>query len=165
MKITATKAQVVKAMRKEPLFAGSWVDSDAPMRTKNKIGCAVCAVGGVLEMCMKRPTAEEVDSIASHVVRDGRAFNLKRSVTDNFGNTEYKKYTLKELKSLAAQYIADGKPLTALSSLFECLADDGDKYVNQDGTANRKMREILVNFVKSNFPKKVIIDTKNGSSL
>lgn len=164
MKITATKAQVIKAMKKEPLFAGSWVDSDAPMRTKNKIGCAVCAVGGVLEMCMKRPDAMDIDSIASHVVRDGRAFTSKRSVYDSHGNVDYVRYSLKELKNLAAQYIADGEPLTALSSLFEALADD-EKYVNQDGTANRKMREILVNFVKSNFPKKVIIDTTKGKSL
>lgn len=171
MKFTVTRQQVVKALKTEPLMSGSWIhinrdDNGVAIKDKakykNKTGCAVCAVGSILDCRLgNKMGLEQLARLGSNIVeaptKDERYEILEDDqIPDSGGEID-----LKYLKALAKAAMKNKLPMSALSILFEGLMDlDYSKYQTQEGLANRKAREILINFVKSNFPTKLVIDTK-----
>lgn len=135
MKVTMTKAQVVEALRKEPLRrlrASAFFDV-----TRNESepidGCTRCAVGAVL--------AYAID---------------ERTPTSVAGNLGWRNTSGSPLggASSKATALREGNYLGALSMHFESLVDDmhGTKRVTG------KVRESCVRFVQRNFPATITVD-------
>ena len=94
MKVRVTKAEIVEALRSEPLAAGQWIDArrmDGPMSQS----CNVCAVGAVLRRLVLSPTTSASDLCSA----------AWKVAGDQHGPVD--------------QLIADGEYLSALSALFE----------------------------------------------
>ncbi len=168
MKFNVTKRQVIKALNTEPLMGGAFVHSEdfeeGKNPYKNNSKCAVCAVGAVMDFTIgKMVDSNKLDSIARSLTKTC-AMN-DSNLEEITGDVYYDKRDLGDAKKVAKKAASMGLPMSGLSILFEHLMDVGyysvDKtYRNKNGTANAKAREILINFVKSNFPSTIKIDTK-----
>lgn len=150
MKFKVTKRQIIKALKTEPLLPGSFVhdehdyDDGNNSRFKNNIKCPVCAVGAILDCSIgnKVEGPKELDEI-------GHIITMKSGFWSTFGT---------KTAISAAKDMVDENPLSALSCLFESLMENSDMQTKK-GFANAKARNILVNFVRKNFPSKLHLDT------
>jgi hypothetical protein len=174
MKFTVTKQQVIKALRTEPLMNEAFIHysqyshgggKDAK-RFKNNTNCAVCAVGSILDCSLgKKLSLERLGEIGESITKvacpsDREDLDVENESTFSFTDIS----DLNGLKKVASLAAEKGFLMSGLSMLFEGVMDLDrtgiGQYKNLDGTANRKAREILVNFVKKSFPSKLVIDTK-----
>lgn len=158
MKKTVTKAQVIEAIMTEPLAGGHFVHTytTSSRHAKrsgefaNNIGCAVCAVGGVLDTAFgKKMSSDEISSIASPMVSLPTFQHIDNGPRQNRANV------VKEAKSL----IRKGYHLSALSMVFEHLFDNEKGMVTSRGLASKRLRKTLGRFVNKNFPNKLTLDT------
>jgi hypothetical protein len=128
------RAQVIKALRQEPLAKGKWIEIDdtaydlfetPSIVQAKKIKCRVCAVGAVLR--------HNTELSAMEISRFGVQISDVATVS-NYAN----KYDIEDL-------LAEKNYLGALSAYFEST-------IPLKGSYGRKHRERLVRFVKGNFP-------------
>lgn len=176
MKTVVTKRQVIKALRTEPLRGGTYFHTDSKEKFKNNTGCAVCAVGGLLDEAVgKRMSAEELDGIACDLVRRptmGDFINKlnEENCYDKYGyyihgveeiNFRSVKRDVSKIVEIAKLSVKRKQPLSALSMLFEALYSKRS-YRRKNRIANQKLRNVLIDFVKKNFPNKLTIDSDLG---
>lgn len=164
MKFEVTRRQVVKAIKTEPLKGRSWFhDEEFDKKDfKNNTGCAVCAVGSILDCSLgKTHSAEELGYVARQIVKNPTLEDLNMSMDHEeiVSITNGNEVPVRELIKVATK-VSVQDPLSALSSLFEGLMDREEMQTN-GGMANYRARRILVNFVKRNFPTKLKLNTKN----
>lgn len=178
MKLKLTRQQVIKAIKTEPLKSGAyfheeylssqiydgnqWIENPEKGKFKNNTGCPVCAVGAILDTSLgKKRSATDLDEIGRFMVGNPTVETLT-SNEDHFGTEEFisngNYVNVKTLIKVAERRVKE-RPLSSLSSLFEGLMDREEMQTNL-GYANYRARRILVNFIKKNFPTKLVIDTK-----
>lgn len=159
MKFTVTKAQVIKAMKTEPLAAGSYFHYNhlAPIdgsflekKYSNNLGCPVCAVGAIIDTKAKDYNLDRNRS-------ERICLNIIASSTLDLMREE------KEAEVIA-NLLKEEKYLSALSVLFESRSEK-KSYCTKLGFANYKMRKVLIDFVRKNFPSTIEIDTEKRNSL
>ncbi len=167
MKITLTKRQVIQALQTEPLMSGSYIHNDdvddngnvLNQHFKSKTGCAVCAVGSLLDFSIgTKNNSEELCSIGSSITSSAVFGDSEVYTDDDTGKSLYE-YSVREVIALARKEAANGRYLSALSSLFEELSNR-DGMTTNNGLAGYRLVNILVNFVKAEFPAKLVINTK-----
>jgi hypothetical protein len=122
--VTFTRAEVLRAVRYEPLQRGTWIQGKRADR-KIKARCKVCAVGAVI----RRKLRKAIDY--------NEFTDICRAVTNNEGAT-----ALYERDPRIQRALDRKKYLLALSQFFESLDSDDEKDIRKE----------LVTFVKSNFP-------------
>lgn len=156
MKFSVTKRQVIKAIETEPLLSGTWVHtSEEDSKFKNNTQCPVCAVGSILDIGLgKHVSPSEIDEIGSMLVREA---TFACCALEN--GQEVNTFNTSDLKTKAKELAKKGEYLSALSGLYEGLSQR-DEMKTQYGFANNRLRRILINFVKTNFPGKLNIDTR-----
>lgn len=163
MKIKLTKAQIVRALQTEPLKAGSFVhfeEQDVEL-FKNKTGCATCAVGSLLDCSIgSKQNAEKVSSIARQLTRWATFTDFSNDPVLDGTKSVYRAST-RELVAAARKIARQGNYLSALSSLFEALSERGNM-TTESGLAGYRLVNILVNFVKSEFPNRLVLDTNKS---
>lgn len=173
MKINLTKRQVIKALRTEPLMAGEFFhkysnytyDDDGnaiEIKYNNNNNCAVCAVGCLLNSSKLGEDVMAGKNKLSLGKLDQIARNLTEDVVfkDEDGDVmSLSALTVTGVVNMAREKAKDGQYLSALSSLFEALSVR-DGYTTSKDLANYRLVNILVNFVKAEFPSKLVLDTK-----
>lgn len=171
MKISLTKRQVIRALQTEPLMAGSYIHDDeyddngvALAPYKNNTGCAVCAVGSLLDCSVgkkfkKSNLLSELGQIGSGITTSAVLHDSESWMNDENGTKSFHELSIRELTALARKEAKAGRYLSALSGLFEAISDI-DGYTTNRGLANYRLVNILVNFVKAEFPGKLVINTR-----
>lgn len=135
MRVSMTKARVMRALKEQPEFShGNWcLPSDeyvwdpSRLRIKDDPNCQVCAVGAVLRHVLAPGTElSGVEDVALEATSDGDAV---------FGDPKAE--------------AAAGRYLTALSCYFEQLPHD---------LSTATVRRRLLGFVERHFPAKIVVD-------
>ena len=129
------KAQVIKALRTEPLEKGNWIDISpkdyeqferSPLLVASAFDCKVCAVGAVLRSTGLTPM---------EILRVGGNLSL------SYGYNVFRDARHGDIDNL----LIKGNYLGALSCYFEST-------IPLRGSYGLKHRERLVQFVEKNFP-------------
>lgn len=140
--IKVTRKEILKAIRTEPLKAGTWIhdrkvtlDNGSGISLQTSVAdkkCKVCAVGAVLRQ---------------KGIPDDKIFWAADSLFCDTGSSECDSDASDEGNPL--QNVKDGHYMAALSSKFEQLS-------KRLGSGKRT-RETLIRFVKRHFPKQVTV--------
>lgn len=128
---TLTRRSIIKALRTEPLAPGQWARTDAKGKTEKN--CPVCAVGAVVRHCIfkgKPPKLDE-DSFLLHPL-ERVSEDVTQHALPSSGDVEL----LLEEKNY----------MGALTNFFE---------QQHFGRITPKKREIVIDWVKRNFPKEI----------
>lgn len=135
-----TKAQVLHALRTEPLAAGEWFH---PEKRNRRGDCAVCAVGAIVRSCLNTPV------VASYTGFD-----------PNFGGLAFALvgYNSEPSKGSYRKPLREKNYFLALSRLFELRARQraralGKQIYDLTQTDIRPVRSELVQFVRAEFPE------------
>lgn len=135
---TVTKKEILEAIKKEPLKAGSWVKMDDfgdPVKDKN---CTVCAIGAVLRRA--KYSNQQAWEFGGCLMNSDAVAPLDEECVD-----------LGVEKNLVERLLSEKKYLHALSVRFEGQA-------LRTGVGKRT-RKILTDFVKKNLPDQVKLIT------
>jgi len=134
MRKTITRREVLKAIRTEPLKRGKWVQMDVykSFVPSSDPKCEVCAVGAVLRHAGLNN--EQISEFGDQMVSGPFP-----CVGDCFDYREF--------EDAVKQALKEKRYLYALSLKFERHAKRLGK--------GRRIRNLLANFVKRNFPKSV----------
>jgi len=166
MKIKLTKRQVIRALETEPLRSGAYVhleqnEGEYDMNGKfiktvykNNTECAVCAVGSLMDCSIgTKKTPRQINRIAERLT----TFPHMRDSDDMY--VDLRGTGVRGVIAYARARARNGQYLSALSGLFEALADRKG-YTTLDGLAGYRLRNILIQFVKSEFPTKLVLNTE-----
>ena len=177
MRLNVTRKQVIEALRTEPLRGNKWFHIkmseitgraiiDKKMTNNSK--CAVCAVGSILDCALgKTEEANDLNQFASDIVTHANIdgfigdYNTDIAYGDKKGKKLRSTRDPKKLFAIATLASKDGMHLSGLSMLFEGLYKQ-KRFRRKGRIANKRLRDILVKFVKQNFPKRLIA-TENKS--
>lgn len=178
--IEVSKKKILKALKTEPLYPGSWIkfpgNNDLKKIKINSKNCTVCVVGAVLRNVLNEN--ESVDQLTA-VARKATFTSTFADVAptyatlyqDNEDDRKRKNRQIKlstTLKNRAIQLIKENHPVTALSYYFEGLflvhERIGDSFDGQRFDSQRIaiVRKSLISFVENHFPNKIQMDI-NGA--
>jgi hypothetical protein len=157
MKFQVTKRQIIKAIKTQPLKPGRWVHSSLyNLKFKNNVKCPVCAVGAILDM--------SVGAIFNRLDLICLALDLMTYThLDNsnfYDGSHFNPRKQDHLIRKAKERLIEGTYLSALSGLYEGLSRIPGMKIKK-GFSNAKLRGILIDFVRKNFPDKLTINTAN----
>lgn len=141
-----TKAEVIEALRTEPLLAGTWINHYVTKpRSDGTNVCAVCAVGALLRKALvsDRMIARRAEWLVGLNYSSILSYLGDRSMTVE--------ELLIRLDKAVMPLLEKENFFDALSRYFETLSE----YHLQ--IPNRELREHLVRFVEKNFPEELIM--------
>lgn len=179
MRLNVTRKQVLEAIRTEPLRGGNWFHGRPNDFTgewtrtkvkglKNNTKCAVCAVGGILDCALgKKETPKDLAEFASDLVQFARIdgfvddYNYDIEAGTKQGKKIRNSRDPKRLFEIATLASKGGKHLSGLSMLFEGLYVQ-KRFRRKGKMANKRLRNILIAFVKKNFPKRLVADENSS---
>lgn len=132
-KLIITKAQVIKAIREEPLTPQVFVGY--PIRDGQK--CSVCAVGAVMRQSIPLIKKDKLEWVCRQATGDGEVSSTT--------------------PERVASMLREKHYLNALSATFEDQCEEAGFYCGTLITKNQPIRERLVTWVKKNFPTRFSI--------
>lgn len=171
MKLNVTRKQVLQAIRTEPLRGNRWFhikmdditgkivpSRKADKNLTNNSKCAVCAVGGILDCALGgEQQASALSDFAGSIVSSATVEDFIGSFDGVAHGVKLKKTRDPEkLFKIATLASLQGKHLSGLSMLFEGLYSQKRFRTPKTKLANKRLRDILIKFVKKNFPKRLI---------
>lgn len=128
MKVKIDKDVIIKALKKEPLRAGSFMHVE---NNNGPLTCAVCAVGAVLRNTFDVSNIDDMDF----------AILAEKVCLNQFCSTDRSPSIL----------LQQGNYLGALSVYFELKMEN-------ENNITKNLRVNLVKFVQKNFPKQITIE-------
>lgn len=150
--IELTKAQVIKAIEREPLLRpGAWIrgDYDTQIGSLKTRECGACAVGGVLRATLA-PTCTV-----------GRLYGIADVAAGDRVVPACRHDAPRGIFEEAVGRIRDGEPWAALSIVFEGLCDLRGRSSPTGGLRGQDLavvRRQTVAFVRNHFPNTVRMD-------
>ena len=138
MKKRITKAEIIKALRLEPLAYNNFfnpritVSFSTPMAKVRKVDCTVCAVGAVLRRNLpKTATGYAIGRVGHNITKH-----------EYFGGDPTKLLRAKNYWG-------------ALSCFFEAQAENDDEPGRK---VSKKSRQACIEFVREHFPKSIMLE-------
>lgn len=138
-KVKLTRAEIILAIKTEPLSPGTWINGEPDEKD-----CQVCAVGGVLRRRYGDVMDEdELNSLANDLTNYGAA-----APDDD-----------EDKQDVLSRLLGRDSYLNALSYKFEWLCDDAGIEEEDIIRKNNRVRADLVAWVRKNLPKEFTAST------
>lgn len=161
MKIRLTKAAVLDILiNEDPIrfAAGNWVDSDAGPHS-NLDTCSRCAVGSVLLGAIQEFPGKPLD-LGWHVIYAERPDSCAYCPVSFDPPDEEDELYETEIYAEAENAIANGRPLHALSIVFEGLCAQRDPSCADTLSLEDRVviHDKVIGFVLAHFPDSIVMD-------